>query len=133
LRTVLAVDPGLDKCGIAVVTPEGTLHAEVVARNGCPEAVASLVTRHSPDEIVIGNGTGSDPLADEIRALAGSIPIALVDEAFSSEKARKRYLLDNPPKGIRRLIPLGLRTPDRPYDDYVAVILAEERLRASAG
>ena len=131
MKSVLAIDPGRDKCGVALVAPEGLLHREVVSRDGCPDLIASLASRYSPDQIVIGNGTGGDSLADEIRKLAGPIPVAMVDESFSSEKARKRYLLDNPPKGIRRLIPRGLLTPDRPYDDYVAIILAEDWLRSS--
>lgn len=132
MKAVLAIDPGRDKCGIALVSSEGVLHREVVSREGCPSAIMALSSQHSPDEIVIGDGTGSEALAGEIRGLAGAVAVVVVDEAYTSEKARKRYLLENPPKGIRRLIPRGLLTPNRAYDDYVAVILAEERLRASA-
>jgi hypothetical protein len=60
----------------------------------------------------------------------GGCPLepVLVDEHRSSEQGRRRYFRDNPPRGWRRLLPVGLQTPPRAYDDYVAVILAERYL-----
>lgn len=127
MKTVLAIDPGRDKCGLAVVTQDGLLHKEVVLRTCTAQHAASLITKHHADELIIGNGTGGEKLIEELRKTV-SIPIIIVDEAYSSHRARIRFIKDNPPRGIRRLIPRGLLTPDRPYDDYVALILAEDYL-----
>ena len=53
------------------------------------------------------------------------LEIVLVDEHHSSEEGRKRYFCDNPPIGWRRFLPRTLLFPERAYDDYVAVVLAE--------
>lgn len=129
MTTVLAIDPGREKCGLAVVSEDGVLHREVVTRDSFMPTVAALSTRYSPGVILVGGGTGS---GDVIRDLSGSsveIPVEVVDETLSSLRARRRFFQENPPKGLRRLIPRGLLTPVRPYDDYVAVILAEDYLK----
>jgi hypothetical protein len=61
-----------------------------------------------------------------------SLPLVPVDEAFTSQRARARFHLENPPRGLARLVPPGLRTPPRAFDDYVAVLLAEDYFAASA-
>lgn len=127
MKTVLAIDPGRDKCGIAVVSPEAVLHMSVVPRKHAASAVESLCARFSPQAIIIGNGTGGGFLADELGSRSDA-PIELVDEACSTRKARLRYFQDNLPRGLRRLVPRGLLTPPRPFDDYVALILAEDYL-----
>jgi hypothetical protein len=48
-----------------------------------------------------------------------------VDESHTSEQARRRYVNEKPAHGWRRLLPKALRTPETPYDDYVAILLAE--------
>jgi len=127
MRTVLAIDPGREKCGLALVTDKGVLHKEVVPREDVSLIVAHIAAERPVDKIIIGSGTGGGRLAEDLRASA-AIPIELVDETLSSRRARDRFFKDNPPRGIRRLIPRGLLTPDRPYDDYVAIILAEDYL-----
>jgi len=81
--------------------------------------------------VVIGGSTGCHDLA--VRLQDAGCNVQVVDERGTSELARRRYLLDHPARGWRRLIPLGLRHPPEPYDDYAALILAERRIhKASA-
>jgi len=122
---VLAIDPGSVKCGVAVVRETG----EVVMRAIVPtvelsETVRTLVEQHLPDYVICGGGTGSRAVLRSL-AVAGLKSILPVDESYSSELARRRYVAENPARGLARLLPASLRTPDVPYDDYVAVILAE--------
>ncbi len=129
-ETVLAIDPGRAKCGLAVVSgpdPLQSRHQSVVATERLTVMVAEALRRF-PDitRLLVGSGTGSAPLR---RALCVAFPHVLletVDEHGSSARARMRFVADHPPPGWRRLLPLGLRAPERPYDDYVALILAEE-------
>ncbi|MCS6830951.1 MAG: hypothetical protein NZ749_09955, partial [bacterium] len=81
--------------------------------------------RFRPRCVVVGGGTGFRALEALLHRLSPNVPVHVVNEAYTSEEARRRYLRENPPKGWRRLIPAWLRTPEQPYDDYVAVILAE--------
>jgi RNase H-fold protein (predicted Holliday junction resolvase) len=126
--TIIAVDPGRDKCGVAVVGESGILHREISSRKHTAAAVLRLIAQFSVDCIVIGNGTGSRKLREDLQAHGASVPMEFVDETHSSRRARARFFQENPPSGLRRLIPRGLLVPNRPYDDYAAVILAEEDL-----
>lgn len=132
---VLAVDPGRAKCGVAVVSrDEGVLHRAVVLTAGVAAAVDLLFARYNPQLVIVGNGTGSAKVTQTIRAaLPAELPLEQVDERHTSEIARKRFLLEHPAHGLGRLVPFGLRTPSIPYDDYVAIILAERRLSGPAG
>ncbi|MDJ0527388.1 MAG: resolvase, partial [Microcystis sp. M53600_WE12] len=58
------------------------------------------------------------------------IPITLVDERNSTLEARDRYWQMFPPKGLQKLIPQGMRLPDRPIDDIVAILLIERHLQS---
>jgi RNase H-fold protein (predicted Holliday junction resolvase) len=121
---VLAIDPGRAKCGIAVVSrEEGVLARTVVAVADVAGIVSDYISRFTPDAIVTGSGTGSDAIAEMVEPLSKAVYI--IDENMSTQKARVRYFIDNPPRGWRRFIPRGLLTPPETYDDYAAVILAE--------
>lgn len=126
-ETVLAIDPGSSKCGIAVLARDGAiLHHSVITAIQVRAAVLDLLQLYSPSVVLIGDGTSAEAVSEVIRPIGA--PIEFVDEKFTTLAARKRYFIDNPPRGLRRLIPVSLQTPSRPYDDYVAIILAERYL-----
>lgn len=125
-QTVLAIDPGRDKCGIAVVKEDGEIVVRLVVQTPLLVSMTkNLYRKFAPDVILVGNGTGSKPILEALQA--ANLPVALesVEESHTSEAARKRFVLENPAKGWQRFLPRSLRTPDVPYDDYVAIILAE--------
>ena len=131
VSTVLAIDPGRDKCGLAVVRSDGSvLHKAVVPTAELVGTVEKLLEDYDVERLVLGDRTAAK---DVCRALGERIRLTavLVDEHRSTEQGRRRYLRDNPPRGWRRLLPMGLRTPPRPYDDYVAVIIAERYLAST--
>lgn len=130
---ILAVDPGTVKCGLAVVCAEGGVLVREVAPSG--ELVAralELAGAHQCVRIVLGRGTGSEPLR---KALVKASPIAvdLVDEEFTTLRARERYFQEHPPRGFWRLVPVSLQNPREPFDDYVAIILAERWFERAGG
>lgn len=124
-RTVLGIDPGRSKCGLAVVRqPDRTIEHTIVARENLGQAVSEIAGRYTLEAIVVGDRTGSKDACTELRAHA-PCPVVTVPEHESTLRARARYFRDNPPRGLMRLLPEGLRTPPRPVDDYAAVLLAE--------
>jgi RNase H-fold protein (predicted Holliday junction resolvase) len=127
---IVAVDPGTAKCGVAVVDGEGRVpHRAVVPTERLVTIVLRLVAAHAPERVLVGDGTQSAPIVRALRdALPESLPVTPVPEGFTSQRARARYLAENPPSGLSRLLPRGLRTPPVPIDDYVAVLLAEDWL-----
>lgn len=123
---ILAIDPGSSKVGVAVVQSDGQVpYRAVLAIEDFAREVEALYGRFHPQRIVVGGGTGLRSVEPLLHQTLPDVPLQVVDEAYTSEQARRRYLRENPPKGWRRFIPPFLRTPERPYDDYVAVILAE--------
>jgi RNase H-fold protein (predicted Holliday junction resolvase) len=129
LNCILAIDPGREKNGVAVVTMEGAVfYQNVIATEQLLSAIGELLTAYKIDKIIIGNRTGSKEFINIMKKagiqekVEGIIPI---DEHLSTEEARKRYWEHNPPTGLKKLIPLTMQTPGVPVDDYVAVILAE--------
>ncbi len=126
MTNILAVDPGHQKCGVAVVNEEGTsLVQKVIAFEELRATVEQFIAEYAVECIVLGDRTHSKVYKKILREF--QLPIEMVNEDRSSIEGRMRYLRENS-KGLKRLLPLGLRTPDRPYDDYVAVILAERYL-----
>jgi RNase H-fold protein (predicted Holliday junction resolvase) len=122
--TVLAVDPGKFKCGLAVVTNQGIVFEKSIIR--LPDlkgAVIMLSNRFLISAIVLGDRTNSKTIHFSLATEVG-VPIVLVDEDKSSLEGRYRYLKENT-RGLSKILPLSLRIPRQPYDDYVAVILAE--------
>ncbi len=136
---MLSVDPGTAKCGVAIVhrpdTGEHTariLHREVVETERLVARVLVLLPEFPDTQaILMGNATKGKVLRRAlVAALPQEIPIHLVEEAFTSQRARARFQIENPPRGWQRLIPPGMRTPPVPYDDYVAVLIAEDYFRS---
>lgn len=132
--SVVAVDPGSAKCGLAVVTREGrVLFRAIVTPDTLVEETRCLVAAYHPVCLLVGNGTGSKPLLRGLQEAGLSVEIRPVDESHTSELARARFVAENRPRGLQWLLPRSLRTPWRPYDDYVAVLLAERYWQSNDG
>ncbi len=127
---LLAIDPGQAKCGWALVDQDGTVVARgICARWSLQSELASLAAQYPVDRLVLGNRTGHRTILAELLASAEwRTKVCLVEEDRSSEEARRRYVLATT-RGWRRIIPASFRSPKGPYDDYVAVILAERFLK----
>ena len=136
-ETLLAVDPGRAKCGLAVVAGPANpqcLERAVVATERLTLAVADILRRR-PDirRILIGGGTNSVTLRRALEAAFPQISLRTVDEYNTSARARQRFVQENPAPGWRRLLPSGLRSPEVPYDDYAAILLAEDYFSNNCG
>lgn len=129
---VMAIDPGKKKCGVAVVSQAGgILYREVIPREQFGEAVQEIYRRHSPSPVLLGSSTGSKEIAELLHERM-QVEAKLVDERHTTELARVRYFKEFPPRGLWKLVPLGLRTPPTSYDDFAAVVMAERYLEEQA-
>jgi RNase H-fold protein (predicted Holliday junction resolvase) len=125
---VLAVDPGREKCGVAVCSPEGIVARRVVALADLPGLVRDWVDALGVGVVLIGDQTGCKQVFDLLSSL--SLPVTAVAERGTTLLARRRYFQDHPPMGWRRLLPLTFQVPQEAYDDYAAVVLAEIYLKS---
>lgn len=131
VNPVISIDPGREKCGVAVVSKEvGVLWKQVLDAAQLIDVVKKLAAEFHSNCIVLGNGTSSEQVSNklEMAFLEESMTLKLVDEYRTTDAAKIRYWKENPPRGLKRLIPTSMQVPPVPVDDYVAVILAERYL-----
>ena len=127
-QTILGLDPGRDKCGVAVMNnKQKVLYHQVIGSQNAIATIQNLAKEFAIDLIVMGDGTTSKIWQQQIDSIA-TMPVVTVNEANSTLEARDRYWIIYPPKGLQRMIPLGLRVPPRPVDDIVAILLIERYL-----
>jgi hypothetical protein len=111
---------------LAVVTEETqVLTKMVVLLDDLNEIISTLVQEFQVQIIIIGDRTNSKSIRKSLTSF--KLPVIAVNEDGSTLEGRYRYLKENT-KGLAKLIPIGLRIPENPFDDYVAVILAERYL-----
>jgi RNase H-fold protein (predicted Holliday junction resolvase) len=130
---ILGFDPGKDKCGVAVMgTDRNISYHEVVPSESAISTIQSLCEQFPIDLLVIGDQTTSKSWKQRLtQSLSPSLKIIQIDERYSSLEAKERYWQMYPATGLNRLIPLGMRTPPRPVDDIVAIVLIERYLNKS--
>jgi len=128
-QRIVAVDPGREKCGVAVVDREqGPLWHQVVATDRLVDAVMELAGEYECRIVALGDQTSSEEARQRLQILLDQAlltEIVAVDERNSTEKARLRYWQANAPTGWRRFFPLGLLVPPCAVDDFAAIILGE--------
>jgi RNase H-fold protein (predicted Holliday junction resolvase) len=128
---IIAIDPGKDKCGLAVLNEDGwVLEKKVVESFRLAERVRELFLKYRPTAIVVGRGHFGKKLARQLDDLPANVNLVFVSEKDTTWLARKRYWQENPPAGWWRLIPTSLRTPPVPVDDHAAVIIGERYLNS---
>jgi RNase H-fold protein (predicted Holliday junction resolvase) len=127
---ILGFDPGRDKCGVAVMSRDRSIqYHNVVAVEEVVPTLETLCQTYPIDLLVIGDQTTSKQWQIRLaQNLQPDLPMTQVDERFSTLEARDRYWQMYPPKGLTRLVPQGMRSPPRPIDDIVALILIERYL-----
>lgn len=128
---VIGVDPGRSKAGYALLDSSGEILAtgiETIDR--LPACLRDLTSTGGVAAIALGRGTNARPVRASLEPLG--VPIHLVDEFETSRNARALYFAEHPPRGWRRLVPLGLQTPGRAVDDYAAILIARRFLARGA-
>ena len=129
---VLAVDPGREKCGLAVVTrPGAVLHQSVTPSAQVVQLIQRLRAQHGFAVVALGNSTSCKQWQALLHQTIPDLTLCEVDETGSTLEARGRYWRAHPPSGWRRLVPLSLQVPPEPVDDFAAVILALRHYRGT--
>ncbi len=134
-RTVLAIDPGSSKCGLALVRREEDgrftlLWRTIVETDQLMAAIDEATSVGAYNLVIVGSGTRSRPIVHRIRDHLPSMGVLVIDETDTTLQARERYWEHFPRRGWRKLVPATLQAPPEPVDDFVALILAERVLGA---
>ena len=108
---ILAIDPGSQKMGVAILDITGNLIEKKIIHNSFfEEYLKNILEKMDIHTIVSGDGTHHKDIIQRIESIIKkyekSIPVVLVNEKYTTEMAKQ-----------------GLRTIPVPVDDYVAWIL----------
>lgn len=127
---ILAIDPGSEKTGIALVNEDGSLgKKDIIPTKDLEILAAGWAKAGEARVIAMGNGTHHKELTRRLKeglaAMGLALSVELVDEKYTTEMGKERYWAEHPPKGLARLIPKGMRTVPVPVDDYTAWIIGQ--------
>lgn len=129
---VLAVDPGRDKTGIAILTRTSQLvMMDIVPTDSVMSELQSLLRMYAGISVLVcGNGTNHKVVGTIVKHVAESQgkKFTFVNEKHTTEEARRRYFEVHPPTGWRKLVPKGMLYPPVPVDDITAWIIGERWL-----
>ncbi|HEV2261707.1 MAG TPA: hypothetical protein VGR69_05405 [Candidatus Rubrimentiphilum sp.] len=121
---VLGIDPGTRKVGFALI--EGATSPPLALGIEPLETLIGrlepLVVSHPLRAVALGGGTNAAALQRLLERFGA--PVHLIDESDTTYRARALYFAEHPPRGWKRLLPLGFQLPPRPIDDYAALLIA---------
>ena len=126
---ILAIDPGREKTGIAILKNSDVLEHKIINSEKLVQIIKSLLEKYIIKTIVMGNGTSSKKKYDLLKREFIDKDIVLINEYRTTDEARKLYFQENPPKGWKKLIPLGMQVPPVPVDDYAAIVIGRKYLK----
>ena len=126
---ILAIDPGREKTGIAILKNSDVLEHKIINSEELVQIIKSLLEKYIIKTIVMGNGTSSKKKYDLLKREFIDKDIVLINEYRTTDEARKLYFQENPPKGWKKLIPLGMQVPPVPVDDYAAIVIGRKYLK----
>ena len=128
-KLYLGIDPGRSKTGLALVNGAGKIvKLHIAESQNIDNEIVEFIKNSCPVQVVLGNGTNSRNIGESVKMVFPDVMVTVVEEAHSTEEARTLYWQENPPKGLKKLIPLGMLVPPVPLDAYAAVILVRRFL-----
>jgi len=130
---ILGVDPGSSKTGVALLTAAGEIeNTEVLLMTDFAAALREFLGQQEIKFCVVGNGTTSVAMQAVLKQLLPQVEIVTMDEAHSTEEARVLYWQLNPPKGLRKIFPLGMQVPPVNLDGLAAAVLVRRYLQKNS-
>lgn len=132
MNNLLALDPGRDKVGTAVLSfNKEEKEKTIVKIDELLDHLAEIFNKYQIAEIVIGNGTGAEDLKKMISGSYDDLKIRFVEEEYTTEEAQARYLKEKPmsnyEKLLRKMVSWKVK---KPLDDYAALIIGEKYLES---
>ncbi len=127
---IAAIDPGSEKTGFAIVSEDGACVSKtIIPTEKLEMELTEIFGNEIPRVLVLGNGTHHKKMKRRLETFLAEkkieIPIALVNEKYTTEMGEARWKRDHPAKGLAKFLPEGLREVKEPVDDYVAWIIAQ--------
>ena len=126
MNKVVAIDPGLSKCGVIIadIGEKKVYEAEVIQSDYLLKYVKNKNQNDLNLQFLIGNGTSSKNF---ITALNKIIPnLIIAEEKNSTYRAKERYFEIFPIRGIRNFLPREIFLINKNLDALAALIIMED-------
>ena len=129
---ILAVDPGRDKIGLAILDLSGNeVEKRVIPAGEFDEVLDELENRFDLSMLAVGDGTESDEVLG--KASARNFPrIISVPEKGTTLEARELAWKEHPPGGLWRILPRLFWPTPRDLDAWAAVVIGRRALEKSS-
>ncbi len=126
---ILAIDPGREKLGLAVLDTSGrVMEKSVISRTHFSNAIAGLIEMHKPSMFAVGDGTGSEWVYEVLSSLDKG-QVELVPERGTTLEAREMAWRANPPGGFWKILPKLFWPTPEDIDAWAAVVIGMRALK----
>ena len=126
MSRVLAIDPGISKCGVIVADlKEKKVYEAVVIRSYLLlNHVRKKYQNEKFSQFIIGNGTSCKNYISDLNQLGPNVIIA--EEKNSTYRAKERYFEIFPLLGIKCFLPKEIFILNKNLDALAALIITED-------
>ena len=125
MTKVLAIDPGISKCGIVIADIElKKVSKAIVIKSKVLLNYVRKICQKENLAILIGNGTSSKKYISALSEFTPNLIIA--EEKNSTFRAKERYFEMFPIKGLKKLLPREVFILNKNLDALAALIIMED-------
>ena len=126
MSRVIAIDPGISKCGLIVadIKEKKVYEALVIKSHLLLKYVEKKYKREKNVQLLIGNGTSRKNYIKDLNQLVPNLIIA--EEKNSTYRAKQRYFEIFPLRGIKCFLPREIFIVNKNLDALAALIIMED-------
>ena len=126
MSIVIAIDPGIYKCGLIVadIKEKKVFEAVVLKSHQLLKYVKKISQSEKIPQFLIGNGTSCKNYINDLNQLAPNLIIA--EEKNSTYRAKQRYFEIFPLQGIKCFFPREIFILNKNLDALAALIIMED-------
>ena len=126
MSKVLAIDPGISKCGVTIadIKEKKVYEASVIKSHLLLKYVKKKYKNEKTLKFIIGNGTSSENYIKDLNQILPNLIIA--EEKNSTFRAKERYFEIFPLRGIKCFLPREIFILNKNLDALAALIIMED-------
>ena len=126
MTRIISIDPGKNKCGIVVAetSEKKVFKAKIIKSELIQEFVRNIINIEEISKIIIGNGTTSRNIINELNFFKKDI--IFFEEKNTTFRAKARYFELFPISGWKFLIPREVFILNKNLDAISALIILED-------
>ena len=126
MSKIIAIDPGIAKCGVAVadIKEKKVYEALVIRSNLLIRYVQKMQLKDDNTKILIGDGTSCKNFLKSLKSLFSEV--VTTGEKNSTYRAKERYFDIFPLKGIKCFLPREVFILNKNLDALAALVILED-------